>query len=220
MRKYLSFNKRKRNKGYTLAEMLIVIAITVVLLGISTLAIIGFKENLKMSELDDYAKIIYLEAQDQLGIVEAEGALDAYHTDVRSTYTDPSTGANNRLLKELYSPGYVQDYPIDPSDTDAEKEPALKMWENMFYLTKGDNLATKMISCTSDIFLNGGYYIIEFNPKTGDVYGVFYWESDTPLEYSDIQNLSSRERSDRKAKKNRLLRWNTCRRFGRTENTR
>ena len=119
------FIRRKHNKGYTLTEMLIVVAIVVILAGISIVGIAGFRENLKMSELDDYAKIIYLEAQDQLGIVETEGALGSYQTAVREQF--PATGSDKRFLKEIYALNdYVQDYPIsNPGITEEEKDQAM-----------------------------------------------------------------------------------------------
>ena len=118
------FLKQKYNKGYTLTEVLIVVAIIVILAGVSIIGIAELKENIKMSELDDYAEIIYLEAQDQLGIVEVEGALESYHKEIREAY--PADGEEKRFLKELYELNtYVQDYPIDASSTEEEKEEAL-----------------------------------------------------------------------------------------------
>ena len=212
MRKNL-FQKLKNKKGYTLTEMIVVVGIIVILLGISIIGVAELSKNLKMAELDDYAKIIYLEAQEQLSIIEVEGGADAYYNEIRAAYPEKVDGAPNpasQFLKEIYTNEddtyypYMVGYPTDDSVL------AAKMWEHMCYLTKTDEtsgasvddaLIEKMIFTTSDIYQNGGSYLIEFNPKTGDIYGVFYWENADPISYkTDIMSLESRERADRKAK--------------------
>lgn len=181
-------HKVKQNKAFTLLETLIAVAVMVVLLGISVLGITNLTTGLKMAELDEYAKIVYLEAQNQLGIMEVEGALGAYHKEIRETYPAGNVKENLRFLKAIYADGEKPEgYPED----------AEKMWEQMCYLKKSDTLSAKMISFTSDIYNNGGSYLIEFNPQTGDIYSVFYWESDEELTYDDILALNSRDRADR-----------------------
>ena len=186
------FHKLKMNKAYTLVEMMIVIAITVILLGISIVGISSLIVHLKMTELDEHAKTIYLEAQDQLGVIEAEGALDAYYESIRAAYpVEDQPMSKLRFLREIYPNGeYVSDYPKDDPM-------ATKMWQNMCYLTRDDELSAKLISHTSDIYNNGGSYLIEFNPKTGDIYGVFYWESDEEISYGTDILGKSRTRADR-----------------------
>ena len=186
------FHKLKMNKAYTLVEMMIVIAITVILLGISIVGISSLIVHLKMTELDEHAKTIYLEAQDQLGVIEAEGALDAYYDSIRAAYpVEDQPMSKLRFLREIYPNGeYVSDYPKDDPM-------ATKMWQNMCYLTRDDELSAKLISHTSDIYNNGGSYLIEFNPKTGDIYGVFYWESDEEISYGTDILGKSRTRADR-----------------------
>lgn len=182
------FFKLKQNKAFTMTEMLLVVAITVVLLGISIMAISGIVTNLKMTELDDHAKVIYLEAQNQLSVIEVEGALDTYHDDIRDAY--PADGAKKdlRFLKDIYG---ADEKPSDYPDEAGSK------WEQMCYLTKSDDLCSKLISHTSDIYNNCGSYLIEFNAQTGDIYGVFYWESDEEITYEHVLNLRSRQRNDR-----------------------
>lgn len=187
------FHKIKGNKAFTLLEMLIVIAITVILTGVSVVAITSLSTSLKMTELDDHAKAIYLEAQNQLAVIEAEGALDAYYEKIRDAYpVEGQPTSNLRFLKEIYPNGeYVSDYPV------AEPN-AIEIWQNMCYLTREDALAAKLITHTSDVYRNGGSYLIEFNPKTGDIYGVFYWESDQEISYEDNILGKSRELAERK----------------------
>lgn len=181
-------HKVKQNKAFTLMELLIVVAITVVLLGISIVGISNLVKNLKMAELDEYAKEIYLEAQNQIGVIEVEGALGTYHKEIRDRYPASDDSDNVRFLKEIYA---LDERPSDyPEDADV-------MWEQMCYLKKSDDLAAKLVSHSSDIYINGGSYLIEFNPQTGDIYSVFYWESDEEITYDTVLSLDSRDRADR-----------------------
>ena len=190
------FRKIKENKAFTMIETVIVVGIIVVLLGVSIVGISGLVNNLKMIELDDHAKVIFLEAQNQLGLIEVEGGLGAYHEEIREQYPSGSGLNGLRFLKEIYKEPYTsKDKPEDYPDG------AEKMWEQMCYLKKTDSLSTRLISQNSDIYANGGSYLIEFNAQTGDIYGVFYWESNEELTYEEILKLRSRLRSDRTDKK-------------------
>lgn len=155
-------------------EMLIVVAITVVLLSISIFALGNFATSLKMTELDNYAKTIYLEAQNQLSALEVEGGLSKLRESVPA----------DRFLN------------VKPKDY----KPADELYKRLCYVTKNDDYSAKLIPFTSDIYMNHGYYVIEFNPGTGDVYGVFYWESETAMNYADLVAMD-RSRAARTAKK-------------------
>lgn len=172
--------KVKQNSAFTMAEMLVVVAITVVLLGISMLAISNLVTNLKMKELDDYAKTIYLEAQNQLSAKEVEGGLNRYY----------------EQFVEEYESHFLATVPQDYSyDSDNES------WKSLCYVTKSDEITKTLILEQSNIYQSDGDYIIELNPQTGDIYGVFYWEKNEKISYEDIQNLvdrSQKERADMK----------------------
>ena len=74
--------KLKQNKAFTLMEMMIAVAIVVVLLGISIVSITNWTKSMKMTELDNYAKTVYLEAQNQLASLEVEGSLSKFYKDL------------------------------------------------------------------------------------------------------------------------------------------
>ena len=164
--------KVKQNRAFTMMEMLAVVAITVLLLGISAFAITTISTKLKMKELDDYAKTIYLEAQNQLSAREVEGGLGRYYERFASEYA-------GRFLQK------------SPHDYEKEDED----WKNLCYVTKEDEITKTLLVEESYIYQDEGYYILELNPQSGDIYGVFYAEN--AFSYADIDNLIDRSQKER-----------------------
>lgn len=66
---------QKNNKGFTLAELLMAIAILTALMGISFVAVNQYTKGLKLNELNWTAKEIFLASQNQLSKANAEGSL-------------------------------------------------------------------------------------------------------------------------------------------------
>lgn len=74
---------RKQNSGFTLVETLAAVAILVVLLGISAVAVLRFQKQLEITRLDNAARGIYMAAQNRAvllsggkqlkGLVKGEG---------------------------------------------------------------------------------------------------------------------------------------------------
>lgn len=59
---YRSYTKKHRNGAFTLAEFLVVIAITLILAGVSFVAAIRYQSSLRRMEMDRTAKEIFLAA--------------------------------------------------------------------------------------------------------------------------------------------------------------
>ena len=57
--------QRSRRQGFTLVEMLAVVAIVVILLGISAVGVVYYARWLKITELDNAAREIYLAAENR-----------------------------------------------------------------------------------------------------------------------------------------------------------
>ena len=66
---------QKNYKGFTLAELLMAIAILTALMGISFVAVNQYTKGLKLNELNWTAKEIFLASQNQLSKANAEGSL-------------------------------------------------------------------------------------------------------------------------------------------------
>ena len=66
-------NGRKNNKGFTMAEMLITVAILVVLAGLAFVAVSSYMRNMHQLEMDAIAKEIFVSAQNHLSMSESQG---------------------------------------------------------------------------------------------------------------------------------------------------
>ena len=177
--------KIKLNSAFTMMEMLIVVAIMVIFFGVSMLGISSLAKDIKMAELDEYAKTIYLQAQNQLAAKEVEGGLNDYYEKIANC-------PNSRFLTEM---------PHDYGEDDGA-------YKNLCYVSKADynsedkekDLISDLIPMDSDIYQQEGSYLIELNPSTGDIYGVFYWEKNEVMNYKeDIMDLFGRSRAERTA---------------------
>lgn len=97
--------KRKNNRrGFTMAELLIVVAIIVILTGVSFVAVQAHQKNLAQLEADTVAKEIFFAAQNHLTMAEGQGYLGDsvsfglhYEKDPKDVYyfTVPSTNPNS-----------------------------------------------------------------------------------------------------------------------------
>lgn len=155
--------KIKQNKAFTLMEMLIVVAIMVVLLGISIVAITDWTKTMKMTELDSYAKTVYLEAQNQLASLETEGSLSKLYNDL---------SVEGGQYYDEYSGRKLTDAPAD-----YDEDSYGSYYTRLYYFTSSDGIMTTFVPAIS-LSDENGCYLIELCPETGDIYGVFYWENE------------------------------------------
>ncbi len=160
-------------RGFTVVEVLITVAVLVVLIGISIPAVAQWSKELKMAELDAHAKEIYLSAQYQLTAMNASGSL-------------PSFG---KKMNTDHSARKLTTKPTDADDT--------ANWSDLYYLQSDDAMMERLISGTSFAAQVAGDFLIEFDPLSGVVYSVFYWEKDEAIDYDTQVKDKSRERADR-----------------------
>ena len=177
--------KLKQNKAFTLMEMMIAVAIVVVLLGISIVSITNWTKSMKMTELDNYAKTVYLEAQNQLASLEVEGSLSKFYKDLSTE--------EGRYYEE-YSARKLTEAP-----TDYEHEKYGSHYERMYYFTSQDSIITILVPEIS-LSNENGSYLIEVNPESGDIYSVFFWENtntEIPTEAEEVYEYI--QKMDKKA---------------------
>ena len=73
---YRSYTKKHRSGAFTLAEFLVVIAITLILAGVSFVAAIRYQSSLRRMEMDRTAKEIFLAAQNNLSLAKSGGVME------------------------------------------------------------------------------------------------------------------------------------------------
>ena len=71
-----SYTQKNRRGAFTLAEFLVVIAITMILAGVSFVAAIRYQSRLRRMEMDRTAKEIFLAAQNNLSLAKSGGIME------------------------------------------------------------------------------------------------------------------------------------------------
>ncbi|WP_304509187.1 GLUG motif-containing protein [Anaerotignum sp.] len=173
---------QKEKNGYTLTEMLVVVAILIIVSVIAIPAIGSLRKNLELTKYDDFARQIYLVSQNKLTTMKSVGTLSTFLEEVEADYGERRLGMLDR---------FPQDYDKDTDD-----------WKKLYYFTDSDTILLDYIVGQDSVLMASmeinGHFLVELNPETGDVYGVFY--SEKVFTYDDIEELHSRNKSDRKEK--------------------
>ena len=158
--------KLRNNKaGFTLAEILLAVAILVILLAIAIPSVISLQKSLRQKELDSKAETIYQAAQNKMTKLKASGNTEIY------AY---QTGETNCVR--------ISAAESDESDTSTPDDEKIKKGD-LCYITSEDLETTGsaasviMTEDTLEAELLNAHWVIEYNPKNAVVYGVFYSES-------------------------------------------
>lgn len=142
-RKKLHENRRK---GFTVAEMLIVVGVIAVLLGIAIPTVVSLSRSMQMSELDASARQIFIAAQNRLTALRAADEVGALNL------KNPVEGT--------------------PSDAGEGFDPSNLYWVSQDDLAADILLPFGSIEPE----VRAGQYVIELDPTSASVYSVFYSE--------------------------------------------
>lgn len=142
--------KKRKNSGFTLAEMLIVVAIIIILMGVAFVAVQNHQRSMTRLEFDGIAKEIFFAAQNHLTTVQSQGYLEENTT---SSFGHPGTKTSQ-----------------DPDDVKKEE---------IFYLVSGEGASFPvedliLPTYAVDATILAGSYIIRYQPSTARVLDVFY----------------------------------------------
>lgn len=167
---------RRRSRGFTLTEMLAGIAMLAILAGLLIPISAAMYRRFRLTEMDDFARQICVAAQNELTAMKASGRLEVFARQV-----------DRRLAQQ------PQDYP--EGDTDG--------WKDLFAVYSTDQAAEDFLLRAGDSLSqateHGGYFLLELNPLTGDVYSAFY--SEQPFTYEQISAWADRSRETRLGEK-------------------
>ncbi len=160
--------ENRRTAGFTMTEILLVVAILAVLFGVTAVGLVQMQKELRQKELDSKAETIYMVAQNRLTELAASGRSDLY---------DPAK------RNDILSLG------ITPIDSESNRDDAL------YYVSAAqlgaENSAAQALMPTSriDKALRDADWVIEFDPASGSVYAVFYSESSMNYQPEDFNSL-------------------------------
>lgn len=165
MQKKLS---KQNNSGFTLSEVLIAVAILIVLMGLAMIPITRHQRDLRQTELDARAEIVYHAAQNKLSELLANGRIsDCYAEDLQPLNNTPLDAAERKT--SLY---YV---------TSAAKT------------GEGSAAAAILPKDQVDRQLWDNHWVIEFDPASGSVYAVFYSEKPLTYDFDSFNPLRFRD---------------------------
>ena len=164
--------KKWNRKGFTMAELLIVVAIIVVLAAVAFIALQTHQKNLEMAERDSIAKEIYFAAQNHLIMAESQGY-----------------------------PGLTgeADFGTALADTSGTRGDVKGVYYTTTHDRKG--IMDLMLPFGSiDEIVRCGSYIIHYQKEPARVLDVFYWEEGDSQSYDDLMGIRENRnaRRDRK----------------------
>lgn len=199
-------------KGFSLPELLIVVALMGILAVITMTGIIVFAQDLKLMEMDGTAKQIFVAAQNHLTRMEASGLLAGYEEDAEKDGAAGDAGKDALGTVMSAADDFPADYPHYGygSASDAWNDQVVgKPEEHAFYrvghnsgTSSSDNLEGSILEdmlpfgAIDDTVRSGGSYYIEYDLKTAQIYAVFYTDSADGLTEKEVKQLSHSGRSD------------------------
>ncbi len=200
-------NKLRSRKGYSFAELLIVIAIIAIIGAISIGGIFSQIKSIRQMKLDTTARTIYTAAQNRLTELYSSGDT-ARFSDVIKRNTIPGDWDDGTTNGSTWKNG--ETLTIVRSDKNWTKAAT---GTDIFESDSNSNTELKRLilpenAVSEEIYNNN--WVIEFNPENGYVYGVFYSEDDdhTPDKFYDEPDGSSISTTDtdaiRQSKANRI----------------
>lgn len=167
---------RNRDGGFTLLETLLTVAVLVILLGLSLAGAARYKDHLKITELDNAARDIYMAAENRAVLLQNNGRVG----DPSSTLLSP--GAE---IGDLVSLGELT---LD----DGTVKKACMLSET----TKSATLDELLPVGTIDPALRDEHFRVVYDESTGHVVEVFYAEGDID---NNLTLFRGKSRSDRVA---------------------
>ncbi|WP_417411947.1 GLUG motif-containing protein [Hominenteromicrobium sp.] len=158
-------NRRKGKAGFTMSELLIVVAIVIVLFAVAVLSLVTIQKNLRQKELDSKAETLYVAVQNRMSELRAGGYESLYQYDENK---------KNGVEK-------VSLIPLDAPEEDAEDaitKDTLCYVVSADRVTIGKAAASVLPESSVDAELWNNHWVIEYDPESGSVYGAFYSEEE------------------------------------------
>ncbi|MGN0712270.1 MAG: type II secretion system protein [Anaerovoracaceae bacterium] len=187
-------HKLNNTKGFSMAEMLMTLAILAILMALAIVGVGHYQKVLKGMEMDNNAKQIFLAAQNHLTSSELSGELGRYRKACSpgGSVTSSEITGLGAAIADTDKPS---DFPADLTWTSGEYCYVVynPLPGGVNTVTLDGSILKYMLpfGATEETLRSGGKYVIEYNPKTATVYSVFYTESKNSLTYTDVAALNT-----------------------------
>lgn len=179
--------KLRQSLGFTMAELLIVVAIIGVLSGVSFIAVQNHQRSTALLERDSIAKEIFIAAQNHMTMAESQGYMGV---NMEKTGTDPSTGV-------IYS----------------RAKGSKTIYDVVYTGTSNDVLDVLLpFGSIDETVRAGGRYVISYQTNPARILDVFYWTPSgrfggTVEEYTSILDLGSDDSRNARMSHNPIIGW-------------
>ena len=127
--------KKSRQGGFTVPELLLVIAISITFLSVSIVGIVSYMRQLQLAELDNAAKEIFLSAQSRAILLSGNQQLKSYviHADDsnRMDHIDVIPGSTETTQMTVY---YIHSDDVNIHELLPEETIDPSLWDGDFYI--------------------------------------------------------------------------------------
>ena len=166
-----AIKKRLDRKGFTLAEVLVTVAIILILAGVTFVSVVQYQKNLRLMEMDGTAKEIFIAAQNHLSVAQASGDLDRLAEKAKSASgtTDSPIGTK---LDSTSVPAYAGN---DKGEYYSVIHNVASGSES-YIPTEGKQILQMMLpfGALDETVATGGNYAIVYELKSASVVAVLY----------------------------------------------
>lgn len=166
---------RRAVRGFTLMETLVTVLIIICLLAVSMVAVVTYRDYLKISELDNAAREISMAAQNRAVLLDGRGSLE-------------------RLTVKEDGSNQLEDIEVSVGDGES-------VTMDFYYISSTDEAIKQLLPGeTIDPALWNGQFYIVYEPESASVTDVFYAEKPFVDEknfeqfYRKYKGTSKRER--------------------------
>lgn len=171
-------NKATRNnmRGFSLMEMLVTVLILVILFALAMIPISKIQKNLRQTELDSRAEMIFSAVQNRMTRLQAAG---------QDSYYQPTSGVGvtklNMIPKDAEKKNYKETTLAYVTSADKNNKDSAASW--IYPETEAE----------ADLW--DGSWVVEFDPSSGSVYAVFFSRENmdyTPKDFDDLRDRDNR----------------------------